>query len=151
MGAMLTLCTSVDIDAGPDRVWAVLADTAAYPEWNPFIVRSTGELVEGGTIENVMRDATGRERTFRPRLLAVQPGRELRWLGRLWLPRIIDGEHAFLLTGMAPGRTRLQQVEHFRGLLVPLLAGMLRRTTLPQFEAMNAALAQRAEYPDRAG
>lgn len=139
----LVLRTSVDIDATPDEVWDVLADRDAWSAWNPFIVSSTGESRVGGVITNVMRDATGRETTFTPRLLAVDPGRELRWLGRIPPGLLFDGEHAFTLIGIAPGRTRLGHTEHFRGVLVPLLARMLRRDTLPQFEAMNRALADR--------
>ncbi len=33
---MKTVTVSIDIDAPTDAVWAVLADLAAYPQWNPL-------------------------------------------------------------------------------------------------------------------
>jgi Polyketide cyclase / dehydrase and lipid transport len=32
----------IDIHATPQRVWQLLTDFAAYPDWNPFITRSSG-------------------------------------------------------------------------------------------------------------
>lgn len=139
----LVLRVETEIDASADQVWNVLADRAAYPEWNPFIVKSEGELAVGGTITNVMRSG-GSDRTFTPTLLAVSPGRELRWIGRLYVPGLFDGEHSFVIEELAPGRVRLVQEETFKGALVPFFASMLRNETLPGFQAMNAALAARA-------
>jgi uncharacterized protein YndB with AHSA1/START domain len=45
---MRELQTSTDIEAQPERVWAVLADLEAYADWNPFIRRITGPLEPGG-------------------------------------------------------------------------------------------------------
>jgi hypothetical protein len=83
--------------------------------------------------------------TFRPIILALQPEAELRWLGRLMLPGIFDGEHQFQLEPIGEARTRLIHRETFSGLLVPLLWRKLDTQTRQGFEAMNRALKQRAE------
>src|SRR5256712_13020632 len=81
--------------------------------------------------------------TFRPRVLNVVPNRELRWLGRLGLPRLFDGEHIFELVPVGPNRTRFVQRERFRGLFVPFLAKSLDRDARRGLEEMNRALKAR--------
>jgi hypothetical protein len=139
-----TPSASIEIDATPDEVWSVLTDVAAYDEWNPFIVSSSGTVEVGATLTNTMRDATG-ETTFTPTVLTVTPGRELRWLGKVGPGGVFDGEHSFLIEPVRPGRVRLIQTERFSGVLVPFFRGQLHDNTLPQFGAMNEALAQRVE------
>ena len=41
------IATAIDIDAPADAIWRVLVDFPAYPEWNPFIRRITGEAKVG--------------------------------------------------------------------------------------------------------
>jgi hypothetical protein len=138
------LHTEIEVDATPEQVWKVLADRQAYAEWNPFIISSTGELAAGGTITNVLRDTEGKETTFTPELLVVEPNKELRWVGKIAFGGIFDGEHAFRLEELPNGRTRLIHEETFRGVAVPFAKSMLTRTIEPQFIAMNHALAARA-------
>ena len=137
------LRTDITIDATPEQVWSVLTDLDAYDEWNPFIVSSSGTVAAGATLTNTMRDATG-EMTFTPTVLTATPGRELRWLGKLGPGGVFDGEHAFLIEPVEAGRVRLTQTETFSGVAVPFFRGQLREKTLPQFHAMNEALARRA-------
>jgi hypothetical protein len=141
------LRTQVDVDATPERVWQVLTDFAAYPQWNPFMVRAEGDARRGARLTLRMQPAGGRAITFRPTVLEATPGHRLRWLGHLLVNGIFDGEHSFTIEPLGEGRVRLVQQEDFRGLLVPLMARSLDRRTLPAFEQMNQALKRRAEQP----
>jgi hypothetical protein len=75
---------------------------------------------------------------------AYEPNRELRWLGRLGVPGIFDGEHAHEVEALPGGRTRYVQQERFRGILVPFVGGILRATE-EGFRQMGDALKERAE------
>jgi hypothetical protein len=138
-----TLQASIQIAATPQQVWAVLADLDAYHQWNPFITSSSGALRVGATLTNRMHDATG-DTTFTPVVQVVEPGRELRWLGRVGPGGLFDGQHTFTIKRLGPGRVLFTQREDFTGVLIPFFRHRLHADTLPQFRAMNAALAQQA-------
>jgi hypothetical protein len=138
------LQASIDINATPQQVWAVLSDLPHYGDWNPFIVSSSGDLRVGSTLTNKMHDATG-DTTFTPTVEVVRPGQELRWIGKVGPGMVFDGEHTFTLQALGAGRTRLNQQEDFTGVAVPFFEGRLKKNTFPQFQAMNAALARVAE------
>ena len=144
------LRAEIDIDADRERVWQVLTDLSAFPDWNPFIVHAHGELAETARLTLRMQPVGARAVTLRPRVVEVAPEHRLRWLGRVGMPGIFDAEHVFTLTTRAGGGTRLAQTETFRGIVVPLLARSLDRHTLPAFHAMNEALKNRAEQPQAA-
>jgi hypothetical protein len=141
---MRELRTQIEIDAPPERVWQVLTDFGAYPNWNPFIRSIEGELRVGARLKVRIEPPGARGMTFRPTVRAVEPTRELRWLGRLFLPRLVDGEHRLALEPLEGGRSTLIQSERFRGLLVGLLTGTLTATERG-FEQMNEALKRRLE------
>ena len=134
----------IEIDATPAEVWNVLADVDAYPEWNPFVVRLAGEVREGARLEARIAPPGGRAMTFRPTVVAAEPERELRWLGRLLVRGLFDGEHSFRIEPLADGRSRFVQSERFSGVLVRPLRRMLGRTEAG-FAQMNAALKRRVE------
>ena len=83
--------------------------------------------------------------SFEPTVLVADTARELRWLGRVGLPRIFDGEHSFTLEPRGRDGVRLVHAECFRGLLVPFLWRGLDTDTRSGFEQMNQALKKRAE------
>jgi hypothetical protein len=82
---------------------------------------------------------------MRPTVLAAEPGRELRWLGRLLVPGLFDGEHRFEIHEDSRGHVRFVQAERFRGLLVPFLRRLIEVDTVAMFGRVNAALIERVE------
>jgi len=139
------LRSEIEIEASAERVWRVLTDFDAYPEWNPFIRRVSGRPEVEERLVVRMRPSGTRGMTFRPTVMKVEPNRELRWLGHLLLPGIFDGQHIFEIEELERDRVRFVQREVFKGLLVPLLARSLDRDTQRGFEEMNRALRERIE------
>ena len=144
MWAMRELRRDIEIDAPPEGVWAVVTSFDAYPDWNPFIRRISGELREGAKLEVRIAPPDARATTFKPTVRAVEANRELRWLGRLLLPGIFDGEHSLRIEPLDGGRSRFVQSERFSWLLVGLVKGTLTKTETG-FEQMNVALKTRTE------
>jgi hypothetical protein len=140
-----TLHKTIVIHSERSQIWAVLTDLGAYRRWNPFMISASGVVRTGATVHITLRDAYGGTMTFSPRIEVVRPGRELRWIGRVGIPGIVDGEHDFVLTDVGPGLVRVTQQESFSGVLVPFLHGSLDDGTLPQFAKMDRALANLAE------
>jgi len=136
--------TSIDIAAPPPQVWALLTNFAAMPSWNPFIRSISGNLAQGERLSVHIAPPGKSGMRFRPTVLLVRPERELRWLGRLLVSGVFDGEHYFLLEPVEQGGTRFIQGEKFTGLLVGFLRGELAATEAG-FKAMNVALKQKAE------
>src|SRR6476661_10757288 len=89
--SMKSITTVVEIPATPEQVWAMLVDTAAYPAWNPFITKLSGELAAGQRLEVRIAPPGGRAMTFRPTVTRVEAGRRLEWLGTMGLKGIFDG------------------------------------------------------------
>lgn len=132
------------IAAPPTQVWRVLADVAAYPQWNPYVVEAAGALYEGERLRVRLQPHGGRAFTLRPELLCVLPGQELRWRGGRGLPGLFDVEHSFQLQALGEG-THFVQRERFAGPLARLVLSWVRDGVQHGLEAMNTALRTRAE------
>jgi hypothetical protein len=134
------LQTTIEINASAQKTWAALTDFSHYSEWNPFIRSIHGQAKQGEQLEILIHPPGSSGMKFRPIILVLQPEHELRWLGRLLLPGIFDGEHQFIIQPIGESRTRLIHREVFSGILVPLLWRNLDTQTRQGFEEMNLAL-----------
>lgn len=141
---MREIRSEIEIEASAETVWNILADFAAYPEWNPFIVKAEGDLVAGQHIAVTMHPPGHRTSSFRPKLLSVEPGSSFRWLGHVGVPGVFDGEHSHEIEPLGPHRSIYVQSERFHGALVAPFGGMIRDAERG-FGEMNAALKERAE------
>lgn len=141
---MKNLETNITLSATPQQVWAVLMDFEKYPEWNPFI-KIEGRPVVGSQLRNTMMLEGRSPQVFKPKVLVVKEAGEFRWLGKLFVSGLFDGEHYFRLEPIDENTTRLVHGENFRGILVGPLLRMIGEDTRASFERMNMALKQRVE------
>lgn len=142
---MFEITTSIEIEAGPHRVFETFIDFASYPQWNPFIRTLHGSPVEGARLKVVLQPPGGKAMTFRPRVLRTVASEEFRWLGHLLLPGLFDGEHYFRIEPIEEARSRFIHGEIFSGLLVPVMKRSLDGGVRQGFEEMNRALKARVE------
>lgn len=142
---MKSLDTEIMIDAPAQTIWNVLMTFDAYTDWNPFIQQASVTPTVGSQLNVCIAPPGGKAMTFKPTVTQVTPEKEFRWLGRLLIPGLFDGEHIFELHPVDDQITRFVQRENFRGLLVPFLWKSLDTNTRRGFEAMNEALKNRAE------
>jgi hypothetical protein len=133
--------TETTMAAPIEKVWATLTDFNAYPRWNPFITRLTGDISEGGKVEARLMGMT-----INPRIERLEENTELRWVGHLGVPGIFDGEHYFRIEANKDGSTRFVHGERFTGVLVPIfsLIGQFKKIERA-FVGMNEALKARVE------
>ena len=137
--------TEIEINASAATVWSILTDFAAHPTWNPFVKEISGTPKVGERLRVFIQPVGGKGMVFKPTVIRAEEGRELRWLGRLLIPGIFDGEHFFRIEPISDGRVRFVHGEIFSGVLVGLFAKSLDTGTASGFRAMNEALKKRAE------
>ena len=140
---MFEIVSDIEIGATPEKIWEVLTDFPSFPDWNPFVRYIEGSLRKGEKLRVTIHPPGGSEMTFEPTVLKADPGRELRWRGRVLMPGLFDGEHYFQVTETSPGLCRLVHGERFSGLLVPLFRKQLDSSTRAGFVAMNRAMKKR--------
>lgn len=134
------ITTSIEINASVEVVWNVLTDFEKYPEWNPFIQSIKGDPIVGQKIHAKIDNMN-----FKPEVLVFDKNKEFKWIGKLFIKGLFDGEHRFLLIQNREGTTTLTQSEKFNGILVKLFSKMLNDKTVPGFNSLNEKLKERCE------
>ncbi|MEN4018651.1 MAG: SRPBCC domain-containing protein [Methanobacterium sp.] len=141
---MKEIYTEIEINASASIVWDIITDFDNFPKWNPFIKEISGNQQEGSQIEVFIKPPNSNGMKFKPKIIKFQPEQELRWLGKLWIPKLFDGEHGLIIKKINDNKVLFIQKERFSGLLVPILSSMLKDTE-SGFELMNQALKEEAE------
>jgi hypothetical protein len=137
--------TQIDLPHPAERVWQVLADLAAYPEWNPYHARVEGAAERGARLEVEVHKPNGHRLVIHPRVIVAEPDRSLVWGGGV--PGTFRGVHRFDLEPLSEDCTRLNHTEVFAGLFV----GYAELGSIEAgYAAVNAALADRLASVSRA-
>jgi hypothetical protein len=141
---MKLLQSEILIDAPCELVWQVLVDFDSYREWNPVEIDAKGTAAVGAVLEHTAKLPGRKPMTFRATIIEADAPRALAWRGRVLVPGVFDVRHHFEIEPQGDDRSRLRQFEHFSGLLIPVMRGVLRDTQAA-FELANEAIKQRAE------
>lgn len=142
---MKEIKTEILINASPEKVWKVLTDFQAYPDWNPFITSVEGEVFEGSKFKVKIQTLGASPMVFEPICLSFRENVEFSWLGKLVTRGIFDGKHCFELIKMSEGKTKFIQREEFKGVLVSFFWKNLDVNTRWSFEMMNDKLKETVE------
>ena len=113
--------TEIEINASANSVWEVLTTFDEYPDWNPFIREISGELSEGSRLSVSIQPVDSDPMNFQPTLIKADKNHELRWMGRVLVRGIFDGEHYLIIEKISEEKVNLIHGENFSGALVPLL------------------------------
>ena len=104
-----------------------------------------GQLEKGSRLHVTIQSEGNAPMDFTPEVLVADADEELRWVGRLGIKGIFDGEHYFILEETDRGTTILHHGENFRGILGYPVIALIGKDTHSGFLAMNDALKARVE------
>jgi hypothetical protein len=128
------------INAPAEKIWAILTDAPAYPQWDSGVQKVEGTIAPGEKIKVVSEANPGR--AFPVKVTQFEPARSMTWSGGMPLG-LFKGVRTFTLSPEGAA-TRFTMREEYTG---PLL-GMIWRSMPdlgPSFEQFARGLKARAE------
>lgn len=128
-----------NINATPQRIWAILTNAADFPRWNSTVQRIEGQIGAGEKI--VLYATIAPKRAFKLTIDEFVPNQKLVWSDGNFVFR---GVRTYTLTPQADGSTDFTMAEVFTGAMLPMIAGSLPDFA-PEFEKYAADLKREAE------
>ena len=142
----LIIASETLIDAPLPVFWSVLTDLSSYHEWCPFTIRISGALAVGEVLtESVQMSPGAALRTQYVKVSKIDQGSQIEWIGTYLFEVFVRAVRTQSLTTDASGRTSYTNREIMRGLLVPVVSAMYHKELHAGFNAIGAALKERAE------
>jgi hypothetical protein len=133
---------TADIDAAPDRIWAVLADGPGYADWDSGLIELEGTVAPGQKLK--LRPEVNPKRTFPVKVTEYDEPRAMTWTGGMPLG-LFKGVRTFTLAPAGDGATtRFTMREEYSGPLLPLI-GRSMPDLGPSFQQFARGLKERAE------
>ncbi|MCR9144899.1 MAG: SRPBCC domain-containing protein [bacterium] len=138
--AIKEFAAAATINAPAEKIWEILTNGAAYPEWDPYCEKIEGEIAAGETIRAFTKLSPGR--AFPVKVAEFEPAARMVWTGGMPLG-LFRGERSFTLTPAGKG-VNFQLREVFSGPMLFLIGRSLPDMTGP-FQEFVAGLKARAE------
>ncbi|MEA2286579.1 MAG: hypothetical protein QOJ21_2622 [Solirubrobacteraceae bacterium] len=129
------------IEASPEKIWAILTDSRAYPTRDSGVQADDGTIAPGNTIK--VRSEASPGRAFPVKVTEFEPGHGMTWTGGMPLG-LFTGVRTFRLSPAGDGATRFDVREEYTGPLLPLVWRTMPDLG-PSFQQFAAGLKARAE------
>lgn len=133
--------TATEINAPPEKIWAILTDGSKYVDWDPNMIRLEGQIAPGEQLS--MHTKLDPNRAFTPKVVEFEPNRKMVWKSGLPFG-LFYGARTFTLEPLSSGKTRFSMREEFDGLLLPFIGRSIPDLNA-SFVAFATALRMRAE------
>jgi uncharacterized protein YndB with AHSA1/START domain len=134
--------TSIDIDAAPERVWAVMTDVERWPQWTESMQKverlADGELTVGSEV----RIKQPRVPAVTWRVTELDPGRSFSWAATS-MGVTTHAEHR--LTPLGPSSVRVHLGIRRSGRLAGLVSALSARLTRRYVDMEARGLKRRSE------
>jgi uncharacterized protein YndB with AHSA1/START domain len=132
-----------EIEAPKDVVWSVIADFAAYAEWNPFVVACSSELRVGAPMAMTVR-LGDRQREQVEFVSRVVEGELFEYRMKPVGP-FLHSYRQHEVASQADGRTLYRSTFELNGWLAPLVGAILSGPLHDGFKGMTDSLVSRSE------
>ena len=117
----MSYTVTTNINATPEKVWSLLTNAGTLPQWNTTVNSIDGTIAEGEKIALVA--AIAPERTFKLNIRNVEPNKQMKWKDGA-MP-MFRGVRTYTLTAKPDGTTDFTMTEKFKGLMFPMIKGVL--------------------------
>lgn len=138
---MTTYSVTRNIDAPPEKVWALLTDASSYADWNPTIISIEGPIAEGSTVRLV--STVNPKRAFSLKVSDVRAPHKMVWSDGMPLG-LFKGVRTYNLEPLDGGATEFTMAEVYSGLLAPMITKSIPDMT-ESFEQIADGLKRAAE------
>jgi len=115
---MKAFAVTIAIRATPERIWALLTDSAGYPGWNHTVDLVEGTIAPGERITVHAKISPGR--AFPVKVSEWEICRRMVWIGGMPLG-LFTGTRTFELKPGANGTVEFSMREAYTGLMAPLI------------------------------
>ena len=135
---------AINIQAQPNRIWALLTTAGDFPRWNSTVKSIEGNIAPGERIK--LRATIAPERIFNLTVSEFVPEKKMVW--RDGMAPMFTGVRTFTLTPKAEGSTDFSMAEVYSGIMLPMIAGSLPDFR-PVFEQYASDLRREAQQTNR--
>ncbi len=139
-----TITESIEIDATPEAIWAVLTDFDKLPDWCSSFQGVEGEVAAGKRSTAFFKNPlTGKNMAFEHEVVVFEENCAMGWTGKAFLGR--DDFHVYSIEPLANGKSKFIQEDGLYGKPRNFMVTLTEMTIRRAYKQFNKELKARVE------